>query len=464
MYVLQNRWVLEDRTLIYYGLRNKEKLFHNRIKLSRKQASIVAALPKELSEFEKKHLGALLGAQIVLESDLRRTPLSIQEAVFCTRCIANDYIIPGLEFDDQGLCPMCQTAADTESLKSIVPLIRDIPRAKRSRFDVGLFYTGGKDSTFALHHLSKVKGLRVLAMTWEIPFQSENAKKSIENAKKQFTNVEFITRTVSSDDLRRIYRKLYALNGNPCACPSLAYLLFYPELAANRVPYFLAGNEPAQMLGLYYNHMAPKLAYTFADNRVLQCILNIGRILTLHPPLRRGQLHTLLTMRQLAYGNRWSKKIMRYSNELVEHVVTAIQEVPALLPPLRRAIRRSSWSGNIPAFVHLDFDDICDGCYNWNAVKKMLVDECSWVPPGDAGKGLHTSCNIEKCKEYTQFQRFYACKSRIIPFSAIEISLATRNRNLSREAAIIEIENFLGFSLAEIPEYRQMCAFLENPV
>lgn len=464
MYVLQNRWVLKSRALIYYGLRNKETLFHNRIKLSRKQASVVAALPKELSEMEKKQLGALMGQQIVLESQLRRTPSSIQEAVFCTRCIANDYIIPGLEFDEQGLCPMCQTAADTENLRSIVPLLRDIPHAKHSRFDVGLFYTGGKDSTFVLHYLSKVKGLRVLAMTWEIPFLSENAKKSIENAKRHFTTVEFLSRTVSAHDLRRIYQKLYELSGNTCACPSLAYLLFYPELVANRVPYFLAGNEPAQMLGLYYNHMAPKIAYSFADRPALQGLVNIGRILTLHPPLRRGQLHTLLTMRQLAYGNRWLNRRMGYANELVEHVVTAIQEVPALLPPLRRAIRRSSWSGNIPAFVHLDFDEICNGRYDWNDVKKMLVAECHWVPPDDAGKGLHTSCNIEKCKEYTQFQRFYSCKSHIIPFSAIEISLATRNCNLSREEAIFEIENYLGFSLTEVPEYRQMCAFLENPV
>ena len=464
MYVLQNRWVLEHRSLIYYGLRNQENLFRNRIKLSRKQAEIVAVLPKELNETEKQLLKAFLGEQIVLESNQHQTPSSIEGAVFCTQCVANNYIIPGLEFDEQGRCPMCQTAKDTEKLKSIVPLLQDIPHSKHSRFDVGLFYTGGKDSTFMLHHLSNVKGLRVLAMTWEIPFMSESAKKSIENAKKRFLNVEFISRTVSVNDLRKIYQKLYELNGNTCACPSLAYLLFYPELVANRIPYFLAGNEPAQMLGLYYNHMAPKIAYSFADTRALQCVINIGRILTLHPPLRRGQLHTLLTMRQLAYGNRLPKKVIRYSNELVENVVAAIHEVPTLLAPLRRAIRRSSWSGNIPAFVHLDFNEICGGRYHWNHVKKILEEECGWVPPEEGGKGLHTSCNIEKCKEYTQFQRFYCCKSKIIPFSAIEISLATRNRNLSREEAIFEIEKFLGFSLTKVPEYKQMCDFMENGI
>ena len=184
MYVLQNRWVLEHRSLIYYGLRNQENLFRNRIKLSRKQAEIVAVLPKELNETEKQLLKAFLGEQIVLESNQHQTPSSIEGAVFCTQCVANNYIIPGLEFDEQGRCPMCQTAKDTEKLKSIVPLLQDIPHSKHSRFDVGLFYTGGKDSTFMLHHLSNVKGLRVLAMTWEIPFMSGKRKKEHRKCKK----------------------------------------------------------------------------------------------------------------------------------------------------------------------------------------------------------------------------------------------------------------------------------------
>ena len=58
--------------------------------------------------------------------------------------------------------------------------------------------------------------------------------------------------------------------------------------------------------------------------------------------------------------------------------------------------------------------------------------------------------------------RFYNCRSRMIPFSAVEISLASRNRNLSREQAISEIENSLGFSLKEIPETEIMCDFLKE--
>lgn len=462
MFCLQSRWRLEGKTLVYYGLRNRETMFRNTVRLTDRQVKIIAGLPGELTGREKRILGKLLGQQIVPEENLHRIPGSLREARFCTCCSANDFIIPGMEFDEKGLCPMCQTADISESLRSVVPLVTEIPRAADSRFDVGLFYTGGKDSTFLLYYLSKVLNLRVLAMTWEIPFMSDSAKKSMENARKNFPNVEFRARAVEEGQMRKIYRKLYALSENTCACPSLAYVLFYPDMVEERVPCFLAGNEPVQMLGLYYNHMAPKLVYTFPDNRFLQTMVNLGRIITLKPPLKRGQFHTLTTMRQLAYGDQPLLKLTGYKNELLNNVVTAIHEVPELLDPLKKALKESDKSGNIPAFVHMDLDALCGGSYDWRKVKDQIIRECGWVPPADAGKSLHTSCKIEKCKEFSQFNRFYHCRSRMIPFSALEISLASRGKNVSREDAIYEMENALGFSLTELPECAVMCGYLEE--
>ena len=189
---------------------------------------------------------------------------------------------------------------------------------------------------------------------------SENAKLSIENAKNKLSSVEFIERRVMADDLKKIYKKLYELADNTCACPSLAYVLFYPELVTNKVPYFVAGNEPAQLLGLYYNHMAPQIAYTFPDN-------------TLHPPLKKGQFHTLATMKQLAYGDNPIKKAAGYENTLVHNICEAINEVPSILKPLKRAIRSSSWSGNIPALVQVDFDEISGGAYECRKVKDTII-------------------------------------------------------------------------------------------
>lgn len=452
MYYLQNRWKMENSYLIYYGLRNKSNMFKNKKKLSKKQQAIVSALPCELTKKQLKTVSSFLGRQIVTKEELQKTPRSLEEAKFCVSCIANDFIIPGLEFDESGKCPMCQTKRETASLKSVVPIMNEFPRSKKSRFDVAVFYTGGKDSTYLLYYLSKVLNLRVLALTWEIPYMSECARKSIEGAKRKFESVEFITRRIANNDLKIIYRKLYELSENTCACPSLAYVLFYPELVANKVPYFIAGNEPAQLVGLYYNHMAPKIAYSFGNNKFLNALLSVGRLITLHPPLKRGQLHTLATMKQLAYGDNPLKNLAGYSNSLVSNVVKAIHEIPNVVKPLKSAIRRSSWSGNIPAFVQVDLNDICGGRYDWRNVKQTLVDECGWCPPESTAKGLHTSCQIEKCKEYSQFKRFYNMESTMIPFSALEISLASRDGNISCEEALKELKNDLGFSLSEVCE------------
>ncbi|MDE6362333.1 MAG: hypothetical protein K2L53_05080, partial [Clostridia bacterium] len=288
MYYLQSRWKLENRRLHYYGLRNKPNMFKNTVKLSHAQQEIIAKLPCDLDENQIKILGRLMGTQIVEENNLIKVPKSLKEARFCKTCIANDFMIPGIEFDDHGQCPMCATAKETANLKSVVPIKNTFEKSKKSRFDVAVFYTGGKDSTYLLYYLSKVLDLRVLALTWELPYMSDCARQSIEGAKKTLSKVEFIIRKVADEDLKKIYRRLYATAGNTCACPSLAYLLFYPELVANKVPYFVAGNEPAQLLGLYYNNMAPKIAYTFGNSKVLNALINIGRILTLHPPLKRG--------------------------------------------------------------------------------------------------------------------------------------------------------------------------------
>lgn len=461
-YFLQNRWKLENNSLYYYGLRNGENLFKNSIKISSEQRKIISSLPKELSEKEISILHKFIGTQIVTENNLRKIPTSLNEAKFCKNCCANDLIIPGIEFDENGLCPMCSTSKETENLKSVVPVIKDIPRSRKSRFDVALFYTGGKDSTFLLYYLAKVKNLRVLALTWEIPFISESAKQSIENAKRVFSNVEFISRKICDSDLRKIYKKLYELSQNTCACPSLAYIIFYPELVANRIPYFMAGNEPVQMLGLYYNHMAPKFVYRLSENNALSLLINFGRIITLKPPLKKGQLQTLMTMKQLSRKNSAVMDFSGYSNPLVSNIVKAINEVPELMPPFKKAIRASSRSGNIPAFVHLDFDEICGGKYDWKNVKKILIDECGWVPPSSDKKALHTSCKIERCKDRSQFVRFYNCESKMIPFSALEISLASRNSINPRDEIIYEMENFLGFSLEELPECSIMCDYLKE--
>lgn len=356
-------------------------------------------------------------------------------------------MIPGLEFDEEGKCPMCQTKDIQKDIKSLNPLYKTLPKSKISEYDVALFYTGGKDSTYLLYYLAKVLNLRVLALTWEIPFLSTSAKKTIENTKNKFPETTFIISKPSLEEEQRFYKKLYELNNNLCACPSLAYVMFYPLLVEKRVPYLVIGNEPVQMMGLYYNKLAPKIAYKLPSSLFLKTILNIGRILTLKPPYKNGQFQMLASVKQLAYGDAWYKKKSKYNNSIIDNVVSSLKEVPSLIEPLKKAIKNSIKTNNIPAFVQIDFDKINGDTYDWSRVQELLKQEAGYVE--EDGKRLHTSCDLEKCKDNTQHLAFYNMKSRIIPFSALEISLASNNKNLSKEEAIEEIKSKLGFSLDE---------------
>ena len=462
-YNLQSRWKLEHRKLLYFGMRKAPYFLKHTLKINAVVEQLLQALPKHLTAQEKNVLKPYLDQGIVvLTNEVKTLPKSLEKAQFCVECVANDFLIPGIEFNDLGLCPMCEERTITQSFKSVLPVKNTFERSQKSRFDVALFYTGGKDSSYLLYYLAKVKKYRVLALTWEIPFISKSAKQSIENAKKHLDNVEFLSRKIADQDLKKIYRKLHQLSGNVCACPSLAYLMFYPDMVQENVPYFVVGNEPVQMLNLYFNRFAPKLAYREQTHKWLLRLANIFRVLSLKKPLKMGQLHTLLTMKQLAYKDPWFKRYSSYKHEILTNILIAFNEVKGLRNGLKHAIKKSSRTARIPAFVQIDFNDISGGHYDWKAIQETIKKAIGWVGPEDETKGLHTSCQIEKCKDHTQFIRFYAMESQMIPFSAIEVSLASRGQHISRTQAIHEINNHLGFSLESEPSCQIMVDYLDE--
>lgn len=459
IYDLQNRWVIEGKTLVYFGLRKQPNTLKHRLNLSKKMKSIIQTLPRALTKQEMSILKPLLRQDILVTKDKKRqTPSKLEDAQFCASCVANDFMIPGLEFTEDGICPMCDSKEITKNFKSVLPVLNRPEPSKKSRFDIALFYTGGKDSSYLLYYLSKILKLKVLALTWEIPFMSDSARKSIENAKKKLKNVEFVSRKIADSDLKLFYDKLYDLSGNTCACPSLAYMIFYPLLVDEKVPYFVAGNEPAQLLNLYFNGFAPKIAFSESTHKYTLIFYNIGRILTLRKPLKKGQIHTLMTMKSLAYKEPLLKRLSKYKQEIISNIIEALKTIPLIKQPLRKALRRSSLSGKIPAFIQIDFNDITDGLYDWQEAMQTIRDEIDWVGPEESDKALHTSCRIEKCKDHTQFLNFYYLKSHMIPFSALEISIASQGKNLTKKEAIDEITNHLGFSLSEITE----CQIMKN--
>lgn len=212
-------------------------------------------------------------------------------------------------------------------------------------------------------------------------------------------------------------------------------------------------------MGFYYNQLAPLIAYQFPHRKGLNQLFNVARILRGRPRYQSGQFQTLATMRQLAYGDAWFKKHSRYNQPLTQHIVSALQTLPHLLEPFKKAIDSSSKTGKIPRFVQLDFAKIT-GEYNWKTIKETIQKECGWISPLQQQQ-LHTSCVLESCKTNTQFMQFYQMQSTLIPFSALEIALANAQGLISKQEALHEIEQ-AGFSLELVKACHIMHQYLEG--
>ncbi len=464
--VLQSRWRLEGQYLMDYGLRQPPHMLRRKLWLDRRTAALVASLDGLRTARDYALTPAfvrLVRQGIVVDAACRRTPPArLEEARYCKNCAANDYMIPGLELDPEGLCPMCRTAKRYQGCKNVMPVLDRIPPSPGSRYDAAVFYTGGKDSSYLLYYLARIQGLRVLALCWETPFMSDWARESIKNARKRLPSVDFLVEAAPEAELKRIYRKAYALQKNVCICPSVAYVLFFQRLVQWQVPYLVLGNEPAQCRNLIYNRMAPALYFRPGVQAAARAALNAARVLTGRRPFAPGQMELYMTVRQLAFGGASRRKAL-YRNELVENTAAALDQAPELMAPFREAVRRAGRDARLPALVHIDFDDASDtGVYDWNGIKALLAREIGWVDAPSGDKGLHTSCKIERCKEWSQFTRFRNMETQIIPFSAIELSLASAAGSISREQAIQELKHHSGFTEAPPEETKIMTAALKE--
>lgn len=78
----------------------------------------------------------------------------------------------------------------------------------KSKYDCLLAYSGGKDSTYLLYHLTKERSLKVLAVHVNSPFESATAKKNIEDIRNK---MDFDLKKISPSEefYYRFYKKLF---------------------------------------------------------------------------------------------------------------------------------------------------------------------------------------------------------------------------------------------------------------
>ncbi len=430
--VLQSRWKIVDVSgtphLLYYGVRNpprhREQLLPISPALARRLES---PAPLNIAELDAE--GEKLAGQgiLVAPSELRTTTTPETMRV-CVRCVNNDYVIPGLEFNEQGVCALCQCYTQTQAparsafcTVSEADLLAAAQANTTSRFDAMVLYTGGKDSSYMLWLLARKLKLRVLAAFWSMPYCSDAAFENIRRAKQRMTEVEFVEWTLPLDSVREAMRSKWHLHGWPCLCPTAAFPTLYPLASQLRIPYVFLGLEDVQAAVLDYVVALPAKAAGPA-------------------PSPREQALNFLRIRALP---RPQAQPLRWPDEMSNYHAAVRQSLPSLFQDLEDLVRRGAQdpSVHIPLIGRLSTNQEYG---TWEDARQVIEREMDWQAPAGQNSLLHTSCAIEPVKDYLQFQRYKAMRTVFMPQSIVETSAAVFFGLTSRDEALQAVQE-LGY-------------------
>jgi N-acetyl sugar amidotransferase len=134
----------------------------------------------------------------------------------CSRCIYDD-TVPNISFDDEGVCNYCRQIdsleaeypTGAEGAASLQRMVEDMKAAGRGKkYDAVIGVSGGCDSSFLVHQMKEVYGLRLLAAhfdnTWNSTIATENIHNVLDNL-----DVDLFTIVVDNKEYDDIYRSFF---------------------------------------------------------------------------------------------------------------------------------------------------------------------------------------------------------------------------------------------------------------
>lgn len=421
--VLQYRWkvvYVEGKPhLLYYGVRNPPLHREVLLPLSKSLARVLESKGM-MENSDVQEIKDLVIRKVLVLPEEKRSAKTPQTMQTCTNCVVNDYVVPGLEFDDHGVCALCQCyekakpggysafpKVTEEELRSMAG------KTSGSRFDAMVLYTGGKDSSFMLWLLARKLGLRVLAAFWDMPYCTGAAYTNIDRARQTMPEVEFVRWALPWNTLRKGMLAKWRSHGWPCMCPSPAFALFYPMAARLRTPHVFLGIEDVQAAVL--DHVVGPASNAAA------------------PLTPREQTLRFLGIRALP---RSQKQPLRWPDEMTNYQAAVRDAMPEVFHELADLVQLAGkdTSMHIPLVARLATNESYG---TWKNSQEIIQREMGWMPPEGQNNLLHTSCRLEPVKDYLQFQRFKAMRTVFMPQSMVELGAAVAFGLTPRSEALI---------------------------
>lgn len=428
--VLQERWkpieYENDFYLLYYGVRNPPKQSESLIPITKNLFDLIRS-DKYFDSSSHQEIQNLIDEKIIVFEKDKNPEITKENMQVCKTCVTNNYVVPGLEFNEEGVCALCQCYEKVEPSSNSIfttitedELLEATKTNTSSRFDAMIFYTGGKDSSYMLWLLARKLKLRVLAAFWNMPYCSSEAYNNIKRAKETMPDVEFVEWTIPLDTVRKAMNEKWKTQGWPCLCPTAAFPTLYPLAADLKVPYIFLGLEDVQASVVEYV-VKPKSKSS-------------------KPLTPREQTIAFLNARAIP---RQQKMPVVWPDEMANYHAAVNQGMPELFKQLADLLEKAQADKNIHLPLISRFSTNKE-YGTWNDAKSIIEKEMGWRAPEGQNSLLHTSCAIEPVKDYLQFQRFKNMRTIFMPQSIIEMGAAVYFGLTDREDALEAVEE-LGY-------------------
>ena len=179
----------------------------------------------------------------------------IMEGVqYCIRCC-----IPatqeGVKFDEMGICQACQSSEQkihmnwVEKEKELRSILDQAKANAGNNYDCIVPISGGKDSTFQLHVLTKVYNMKPLAVTFSHNWFSETGWYNLLNSLEKF-NVDHIMFTPNRDLVNRLAKRSLDAIGDTCWHCHAGVGAFSTQVAVRfNIPLLIFGESIAEASG-----------------------------------------------------------------------------------------------------------------------------------------------------------------------------------------------------------------------
>lgn len=182
----------------------------------------------------------------------------------CIRCVLPESF-PKISFDKDGVCSHCNKFSESDrfipSLERLQAKLEDIVRegkARNSKYDALVAYSGGKDSTFLIHTLKEKYGLSMLAVTFDNGFMSQH---SFDNMKTVLNalNVDHLIVRPRQDLMKKAFLEssgtdiypshLTSYGSGICiTCIRMVGNMSLRIAIEKQIPMVMLGNSPGQLI------------------------------------------------------------------------------------------------------------------------------------------------------------------------------------------------------------------------